>query len=68
MREGRVVGMRRRGRAMRRHLKKRHENIREKSKQKNKVPFFVFEMKGNEMKQNITITMSTINKDCIYRK
>ena len=68
MREGRVVGMRRRGRAMRRHLKKRHENIREKSKQKNKVLFFVFEMKGNETKQNFTKNVSTLNKDQIYRK
>ncbi len=50
--------------------KKRHRNIKSKSrsKQKNKVGPVCFEMKGNEMKQNITITMSTINKDCIYRK
>ena len=38
------------------------------SQQKNKVGPVCFEMKGNEMKQNITITTSTINKDCIYRK
>ena len=62
MREGRVVGMRRRGRAMRRHLKKRHGKTRAKSKQKDKFGWF-FEMKGNEMKQNFTKTMSTLNKD-----